>query len=119
MTIGSAGRRGARPDHPRVPIPQRQALPSALGLEFDVAEPAIEELTEGDPRELVLENARWKAAAVAAKAKPGTVVIGGDTEVVSTARCSGSPRTRRGSPAPGALFREGPRGARRIGAARA
>ena len=50
--------------------PQRQALLSALGLEFDVAEPAIEELTEGDPRELVLENARWKAAAVAAKAKP-------------------------------------------------
>ena len=71
--------------------PQRQALLSALGLEFDVAEPAIEELTEGDPRELVLENARWKAAAVAAKAKPGAVVIGGDTEVVIDGEVLGQP----------------------------
>ena len=71
--------------------PQRQALLSALGLEFDVAEPAIEELTEGDPRELVLENARWKAAAVAAKAKPGTVVIAGDTEVVVDGEVLGQP----------------------------
>jgi septum formation protein len=71
--------------------PQRQALLRALGLDFEVAEPAIEELTEGDPRELVLENARWKAAAVAAKAKPGTVVIAGDTEVVIDGDVLGQP----------------------------
>jgi septum formation protein len=71
--------------------PQRSALLDALGLEFETAEPAIDELTEGDPRELVLENARWKAAAVATKAKPGTVVIAGDTEVVIDGEVLGQP----------------------------
>ena len=51
----------------------------------------IEELTEGEPRELVLENARWKAAAVAATEKPGTLVIGGDTEVVLDGAALGQP----------------------------
>jgi septum formation protein len=72
--------------------PQRQALLKALGVEFDVGKPMIDELTEGDPRELVLENARWKAAAVAAKAKPGTLVIAGDTEVVLDGRALGQPK---------------------------
>jgi septum formation protein len=71
--------------------PQRKALLEALGVKFEVAEPKIEELTEGDPRELVLENARWKASAVAAKARPGTLVIGGDTEVVLDERALGQP----------------------------
>ena len=51
--------------------PQRRALLEALGVEFEVAEPKIDELTEGEPRELVLENARWKASAVAANAAAG------------------------------------------------
>jgi septum formation protein len=72
--------------------PQRQALLAALGVDFDVADPAIDELTEGDPRELVLDNARWKAAAVAAKARPGTLVIAGDTEVVLDGRALGQPK---------------------------
>ncbi|HET8976338.1 MAG TPA: Maf family protein [Solirubrobacterales bacterium] len=72
--------------------PQRRALLAGLGVEFDTAEPMIEELTEGDPRELVLENARWKAAAVAATAKPGTLVIAGDTEVVLDGAALGQPR---------------------------
>ncbi len=42
-------------------------------------------------RDLVLENARWKAAAVAAKQKPGTLVIAGDTEVVIDGRSLGQP----------------------------
>jgi septum formation protein len=71
--------------------PQRQELLSALGLQFEIADPAIEELTEGDPREIVLENARWKAAAVAATAKPGTVVIAGDTEVAIGGEVLGQP----------------------------
>jgi septum formation protein len=71
--------------------PQRQALLSALGLDFEIADPAIEELTEGEPRDLVVENARWKAAAVATKAKPGTVVIAGDTEVVIDGEVLGQP----------------------------
>jgi septum formation protein len=71
--------------------PQRRALLAALGVSFDTAEPMIDELTEGDPRELVLENARWKAAAVAAKERPGTLVIAGDTEVVLDGTALGQP----------------------------
>jgi septum formation protein len=72
--------------------PQRRALLEALGVEFEVAEPMIEELTEGEPREIVMENARWKAAAVAATTKPGTLVIGGDTEVAVDGEALGQPR---------------------------
>lgn len=71
--------------------PQRKALLEGLGLAFDVIEPMIEELTEGDPREIVVENARWKAAAVSAKEKAGTLVIGGDTEVVLDGKALGQP----------------------------
>lgn len=71
--------------------PQRRELLAALGVDFETADPAIEELTDGDPDELVLENARWKAAAVAAFAKPGTLVIAGDTEVVIDGRVLGQP----------------------------
>ena len=44
--------------------PRRRAILEQLGVEFRVEPPDVEELTEGDPRELVLENARRKAAAV-------------------------------------------------------
>lgn len=71
--------------------PQRQALLKALGVEFEVEQPNIDELTEGDPRDLVLENARWKASVVAAKARPGTLVIAGDTEVIVDGRALGQP----------------------------
>ena len=52
----------------------------------------IEELTEGEPEEIVLENARWKAAAASANARPGTLVIGGDTEVFLDGRPLGQPK---------------------------
>jgi septum formation protein len=56
-----------------------------------VVEPKIEEITEGDPGEIVLENARWKAATVAATARPGSLVIGGDTEVAVDGEALGQP----------------------------
>jgi septum formation protein len=40
----------------------------------------------------VLENARWKAAAVSAQARPGTLVIAGDTEVVVDGETLGQPK---------------------------
>jgi septum formation protein len=73
--------------------PQRRALLDALGLEFEVVDPKVEEVTDGDPRELVLENARWKAAAVATAAKPETLVIAGDTEVVLDGEVLGQPES--------------------------
>jgi septum formation protein len=51
----------------------------------------IDEITEGDPEEIVLENARWKAATVAAAARPGSLVIGGDTEVALGRKALGQP----------------------------
>lgn len=55
-------------------------------------DPRVEEVTDGEPEEIVLENARWKAAAVATTARPGTMVIAGDTEVVLEGRVLGQPR---------------------------
>ena len=40
---------------------------TALGVDFEVVVPEVEELGEGEPREVVLENARRKARAVAAE----------------------------------------------------
>ena len=74
--------------------PQRRALLQSLGVEFEVAEPMVTEVTEGEPRELVMENARWKASAVAAKERPGTLVIAGDTEVVLEGQALGQPADR-------------------------
>ena len=71
--------------------PQRRALLAALGCDFDVAEPNVSELSEGDPAEIVLENARWKASSVAARTREGTLVIAGDTEVVLDGAALGQP----------------------------
>lgn len=70
---------------------QRRALLAALGVEFEAVDPRVKELTEGEPHELVLENARWKAAAVVTAAHPGTLVIGGDTEVALEGSTLGQP----------------------------
>jgi septum formation protein len=50
--------------------------------------PEVKEVSEGDPAEAVLENARRKAGAVDA---PGALVIGCDTEVVVDGRVLGQP----------------------------
>jgi nucleoside triphosphate pyrophosphatase len=62
----------------------------ALGVEFEVVVPDVEELGEGEPAQVVLENARLKANAVPAE---GAVVIGCDTEVVVDGRILGQPGT--------------------------
>jgi septum formation protein len=56
--------------------PQRRAILEQLGIEFTVKPSDVEELTEGDPREVVLENALRKARAV-----EGDLVLACDTEV--------------------------------------
>ncbi len=71
--------------------PQRRALLAALGVDFEAVEPKVEELAEGEPGELVLVNARWKAASIAAGARPGTLVVAGDTEVALDGAALGQP----------------------------
>ena len=56
--------------------PQRKAILEQLGIEFRVEPADVEELTEGEPRAVVVENARRKARAV-----DGELVLGADTEV--------------------------------------
>ena len=67
--------------------PQRRAILEQLGVDFRVEAPEVEELAAGDPRRLVAENARRKAAAV-----EGTRVLGVDTAVVLDGRALGKPR---------------------------
>jgi septum formation protein len=69
--------------------PRRREILSALGISFETFTPDIEELTEGDPEEVVLENARRKAHAGFAAAPDGAAALGVDTEVVLGGRMLG------------------------------
>jgi septum formation protein len=68
--------------------PQRRAILEQLGVHFRVDAPeGVEELTEGEPRRVVVENALRKARSV-----PGEPVLGVDTAVVLDGRIYGKPR---------------------------
>jgi septum formation protein len=66
--------------------PQRRAILEQLGIEFEVVVPDVEEREDGDPREMVVENALRKARAVR-----GELVLGVDTTVVLDGRSFGKP----------------------------
>jgi septum formation protein len=69
--------------------PQRRAILQQLGIRFDVVVPEVEEIAEGDPRGIVVENALRKARAV-----HGDAVLGVDTTVVVDGRPFGKPQSR-------------------------
>jgi septum formation protein len=72
--------------------PRRREILSALRIPFEVVVPEVEELTDGVPEEVVVENARRKAAAglrAAAEAAEGATALGVDTEVVLDGRLLG------------------------------
>jgi septum formation protein len=64
--------------------PQRTAILDQLGIAHTVAPADVEELTEGDPRQVALENARRKAGG-----RPDT--LGVDTLVALDDRIYGKP----------------------------
>ncbi len=68
--------------------PQRKRILEQLGIEFRVEPADVDEVTEGDPRVVVLENARRKARAV-----EGELVLGADTEVFLDGRVFGKAGT--------------------------
>jgi septum formation protein len=66
--------------------PQRRAILEQLGVEFKVENPDVEELHDGWPRQVVVENALRKARSV-----QGERVLGVDTAVVLDGRIFGKP----------------------------
>jgi septum formation protein len=77
--------------------PRRREILSALRIPFDVVVPEHEELTEGVPEEVVVENARRKAAAglsAAEGAAESAIALGVDTEVVLDGRLLGKAAAR-------------------------
>lgn len=70
--------------------PQRRAILEQLGIPFSVVEPEAEELREGDPDQVAVENAYRKAASVAAN-ESGAPVLGVDTIVYLGRRMYGKP----------------------------
>ena len=68
-------------------------------MEFEVVATRTEELREGEPRAVVLENARRKARAGAelAGAGEGTTVLGADTDVAIDGRLLGKPEDADGA----------------------
>jgi septum formation protein len=67
--------------------PQRRAILDQLGVAFRVEAPDVEELSRGDPRALVRENALRKARAVVAADR----VLAADTAVVLDGNAFGKP----------------------------
>jgi septum formation protein len=70
--------------------PQRRAILEQLEIPFEVRLAEVEELEHGPPRELALENASRKAAAIA-RQTPGALVLGVDTVVALDSRVFGKP----------------------------
>ncbi len=66
--------------------PQRRAILEQLGVDFRVEVPELEEVVDGDPHEIVRENALLKARAVSGKR-----VLGADTAVVLGGQVYGKP----------------------------
>jgi septum formation protein len=71
--------------------PRRREILASLGIPFDVVIPGVEEVRHGVPEEVVLENARRKAAAGLEAAEQGALTLGVDTEVVLGGRLLGKP----------------------------
>lgn len=74
--------------------PQRRAILEQLGIAFEVIVSGVDELEQGPPHEVALENAYRKAAAVAAQVGSERAVLGVDTVVALGRRLFGKPSDR-------------------------
>lgn len=72
--------------------PRRREILERLGIEFEAVVPeGVEELREGDPERVVVENARRKARAVRGRVGDRAAVLGVDTDVALDGRLLGKP----------------------------
>ena len=74
--------------------PRRRALLESLGIELEVAVSEADELLDGEPVHVVLENARRKASEIASRSATGSVIIAADTIVVLGSRILNKPADR-------------------------
>jgi septum formation protein len=74
--------------------PRRREILTALGIPFEVVVPEVEELRDGRPEDVVVENARRKAAAGLEAAGEGALALGVDTEVILDGRLLGKAADR-------------------------
>jgi septum formation protein len=74
--------------------PRRREILTALGIPFEVVVPDVEELRDGRPEDVVVENARRKAAAGLEAAGEGALTLGVDTEVILDGRLLGKAADR-------------------------
>ena len=80
--------------------PRRRELLGSLGVAFEIVVPHVVEIIEGDPEQLVIENARRKARAgedAVSNGRPTgapALVLGVDTEVVLDGRTMGKAADR-------------------------
>jgi septum formation protein len=79
--------------------PRRREILAGLGVSFEAVATDVEELSEGVPAEIVVENALRKARAGAVKAGAGedAIVLGVDTDVVVDGRVLGKPADEDGA----------------------
>src|SRR2546427_7232845 len=68
---------------------RRREILTALGIPFEVVVPDVEELRDGRPEDVVVENARRKAVAGLEAAGEGALTLGVDTEVILDGRLLG------------------------------
>ncbi len=68
---------------------RRREILTALGIPFEVVVPDVEELRDGRPEDVVVENARRKAAAGLEAEGEGALTLGVDTEVILDGRLLG------------------------------
>ena len=71
--------------------PRRRELLGLLGFEFEAVATGVDELSDGDPAEIVVENALRKARAAAGHADAAAAVLGVDTDVVLSGALLGKP----------------------------
>jgi septum formation protein len=74
--------------------PRRREILTALGIPFEVVVPEVEELRDGRPEDVVVENARRKAAAGLRAAGEEGLTLGVDTEVILDGRLLGKAADR-------------------------
>ncbi|MBR2053400.1 MAG: septum formation inhibitor Maf [Clostridia bacterium] len=71
--------------------PRRKELLTSMGVPFEIITADTEEAALGDPRAVVMQNARLKAAAVH-KDHPSRMILGADTVVSIDGQVLGKPR---------------------------